>query len=148
MSAVGLAVLVGTLLLACGLGVALRLRSGQVRAAPERTEYSAASRSTDGWRLAGATAGPTGRVLLLQLSSPVCTPCRQAAAVLGELSAGTSGLRHVEIDIADRPEVARELGVLRTPTVIAFDRTGTELLRVSGVPNVTPLLDALAPSLR
>ena len=68
--------------------------------------------------------------------------------MLGELSAGTTGLRHVEIDIADRPEVARELGVLRTPTVVAFDAAGAELLRVSGVPKVTPLMDALAPALR
>jgi thiol-disulfide isomerase/thioredoxin len=139
MSTAGIAVLVGTLLLAGVLGIALRLRSGRVRAS---------SGAADGWRLAGETAGPTGRVLLLQLSSPVCTPCRQAAVVLGELSAGTTGVRHVEIDIADRPEVARDLGVLRTPTVIAFDRAGAELLRVSGVPRITQLMDALEPALR
>ena len=144
MSAVGVAVVVGTLLLACALGVVLRLRAGRVRAVAHR----AGSDAADGWRLAGTTAGPSGRVLLLQLSSPVCAPCRQAAAVLGELSADTAGLRHVEIDVTDRPEVARELGVLRTPTVVAFDRAGAELLRVSGVPRVPQLLDALAPALR
>jgi hypothetical protein len=37
--------------------------------------------------------------------------------------------------------------VLRTPTTVAFDRAGGELLRVAGVPRVTELASALAPAL-
>jgi hypothetical protein len=36
---------------------------------------------------------------------------------------------------------------MRTPTVVAFDRAGTELLRVSGVPRVIDLEAALEPVL-
>jgi len=36
---------------------------------------------------------------------------------------------------------------MSTPTVVAFDRSGTELLRVSGVPRLTDLEAALAPAL-
>ena len=35
---------------------------------------------------------------------------------------------------------------MRTPTVVAFDRAGAELVRVSGVPRVRELEDALLPA--
>jgi thiol-disulfide isomerase/thioredoxin len=135
---VGPAVLVGVLVLATGVGLVLRARAGRVRAG---------GTAQGGWALAGHTPTADERVLLLQLSSPICTPCRQTAAVLDGLVADTPGLVHAELDVADRPEVARELNVLRTPTVVAFDRSGTELLRVSGVPRVRELVSALAPAL-
>jgi thiol-disulfide isomerase/thioredoxin len=136
-SGLGVAVLVGTLGLATMIGIARRLRDGRPRAGS----------ATGGWALAGATPGDGERVLLLQLSSPVCAPCRQAAGVLAELTARRPGVVHREIDVADRPDVARELGVLRTPTVVAFDRAGAELVRVSGVPRAAELEAALAPEL-
>jgi len=36
---------------------------------------------------------------------------------------------------------------MRTPTLVAFDREGRELLRVSGVPRVAELEAELAPEL-
>jgi thiol-disulfide isomerase/thioredoxin len=133
-SAVGALVVVAVLAVATLVGVVMQRRAGRVRAA--------ATVDTSGWALARLIPEPDDRVLLLQLSSPVCTPCRQTAVQLGEL-ARRPGLRHVEIDVADEPEVARELHVMRTPTTIAFSRDGRELLRVSGVPRRQDLLDAL-----
>ncbi len=54
---------------------------------------------------------------------------------------------HREVDVAERPDVARELGVMRTPTVVAFDRSGRELLRVTGVPRPAELEARIAPQL-
>jgi thiol-disulfide isomerase/thioredoxin len=130
----GLAVLVGTLAVATLLGLVLRARSGRARTGGS---------GSAGWQLAGTAPGDGDRVLLLQLSSPVCTPCRQTAALLTEFAQRRDGVVHREVDVADRPEVARALGVLRTPTVVAFDRDGTELLRISGVPRVPDLEAAL-----
>ena len=48
------------------------------------------------------------------------------------------------MDVADRVDVARALGVLSTPTTVAFDRDGAEMLRVSGVPRADELRNALA----
>lgn len=127
---------VAVLVVATAVGLVMRTRAGRVRVAAEQT-------SPNGWVLAGSEPRPDDRVLLLQLSSPVCTPCRQTAALLDELVAGEPGLRHVEIDVADRPDVARQLSVMRTPTTVGFDRTGRELLRVSGVPRRAELLAAL-----
>jgi thiol-disulfide isomerase/thioredoxin len=134
-SAAGAIVVVAVLAVATLIGLVLRRRAGRVRAA--------GTNDTSGWALAQLTPEPDDRVLLLQLSSPICTPCRQTAVQLGELARQQNGVRHVEIDVADDPETARRLHVMRTPTTIAFSRDGRELLRVSGVPRRQELLDAL-----
>ncbi|GAA4883040.1 hypothetical protein GCM10023403_58060 [Pseudonocardia benzenivorans] len=142
MNTVGIVVVVGVLVVATVVGLVLRARAGRVRLATP-----GASPPGSGWALAAHEPGLDDRVLLLQVSSPVCTPCRQTAGLLGELVDSTPGLVHIEVDVADRPEVAAELGIMRTPTVVAFDRAGTELLRVSGVPRRPELVRALAPAL-
>lgn len=136
MSVVGLVVLLAVLVGATVVGTVLRVRAGRVR----RPSGAAAP---SGWALAGATPDEGDRVLLLQLSSPVCSPCRQTAAQLDALATERPGLRHVEVDVADAPETARALHVMRTPTTVAFDRDGRELLRIAGVPRRAELLDAL-----
>ncbi|NMH98641.1 thioredoxin family protein [Pseudonocardia acidicola] len=141
MSTTGLLVVVGTLLAATVVGLVLKARNGRVRAA--RSGPGGAG----GWALAGRSPAEQDRVLLLQVSSPVCAPCRQTATLLTELAAGIPELVHVEVDAAERPEVAGDLGIMRTPTVVAFDRSGAELLRVSGVPRLRDLETALAPAL-
>src|ERR1700759_666681 len=100
-------------------------------------------RGTSGWLLAHVAPDPDDRVLLLQLSSPICTPCRQTATTLGALARERPGLRHGEVGVADEPDPARTLHVMSTPTTIAFARDGRELLRVSGVPRRQELLGAL-----
>jgi thiol-disulfide isomerase/thioredoxin len=134
----GFAALVATLVLATAVGLVLRARNGRLR-----TGGSA----TGGWALAGHTPQTADRVLLLQLSSPVCTPCRQTAALLTDFAAARPGVVHREIDVADRPDIARELDVMRTPTVVAFGRDGGELLRFSGVPRPSDLELRLAGEL-
>lgn len=136
----GVTVLVGVLVLATVAGLLLRGRNGRIR-------RSTAPRPVGGWVLAGLAPTDAERVLLLQLSSPICTPCRRTAEVLDGWTRGRPDIAHREIDVAERPDVARALGVLRTPTVVAFDRSGTELLRVSGVPRVIGLEAALEPAL-
>jgi thiol-disulfide isomerase/thioredoxin len=142
MDTVGLIVVLGTLAVATVAGLMLKAHAGRVRdTAP--TEGT----GVDGWALAGVAPGAGRDVLLLQLSSPVCTPCRQTAAVLEDLAVREPRVAHIEIDVADRPDVARELGVMRTPTTVAFGARGVELLRVSGVPRVAELEGALAREL-
>jgi thiol-disulfide isomerase/thioredoxin len=136
--AAGVWVLVATLVLATAVGLVLRSRNGRLRSG---------GIATGGWALAGASSSGSDRVLLLQLSSPVCSPCRQTAALLTELSARRPGVVHREIDVTERPDVARELSVMRTPTVVAFGPDGSELVRVSGVPRLPELEAAIAPGL-
>jgi thiol-disulfide isomerase/thioredoxin len=134
-SAVGAAVLVGVLVVATVVGLVLRHRNGQI---------TQAKGTENGWALADIEPTADDRVLLLQLSSPICTPCAQTRVQLTALTDEHPDLRHVEIDVAEKPEVARALHVLRTPTTVAFDRAGTELLRVGGVPRNAELHKALS----
>lgn len=138
-------VLVAALVLATAVGLVLRRRDGRLRPAADRA--GARAGATGGWALAGTAPADDDRVLLLQLSSPVCTPCRRTAELIDDLRARQPGVAHAEVDVAERPEVARALGVLRTPTVVAFDRSGAEFVRVSGLPRAAELEAALAPAL-
>ena len=135
----GLIAVLGTLAVATVVGLLMKSRAGRIRAV--------GAVGGAGWTLARYPPGDGDRVLLLQISSPVCTPCRQTAALLTGLVERTPAIVHVEVDVADRPEVATALGIMRTPTVVAFDRAGTELLRISGVPRLPDLESALAPTL-
>src|SRR5262245_53181910 len=133
---VGALVLVGTLALATVAGLVLKARNGRVRASvdnglPEDVR---------------ALVEPAG-VTLVQLSTTFCAPCRHARVLLSDLAARTEGLHHTELDLTDRPDLARELSVLRTPTTLAVDGQGVELLRVGGVPKRDQLLSALRPHL-
>jgi thiol-disulfide isomerase/thioredoxin len=133
----GVLVLIGTLVLASVVGLLIRARNGRVRPA----------------RPAGALPEDVrrelapGEVTLVQLSTTFCAPCRHTRVLLSDLAERTDGLRHAELDLTDRPDLARELSVLRTPTTLAVDDRGTELLRVGGVPRRDALLDALRPHL-
>lgn len=134
----GALALVVALVVVAALAVAIRRRDGRLRIAED-----AAVTAAGGWTLAGRAPGPDERFLLLQLSSPICAPCKQTATVLREFATRRTDVVHTEIDVADQPDAARTLNVMRTPTVVAFDRAGAEILRVSGVPRITELEAAL-----
>lgn len=138
----GALVLIGTLILAGAAGLILRSRSGRVRTAPAVSSLEM-SLPAD----IRGVLDPAASVTLVQLSTTFCAPCRQARALLSDLASRTSGLHHAEIDLTERPELARELSVLRTPTTLAIDGSGRELLRVGGVPRRDTLLAALQPHL-
>jgi thiol-disulfide isomerase/thioredoxin len=133
----GALVLVGTLVLAGAVGLILRSRNGRVRTAP------AGSLPAD----VRTMLHPTALVTLVQLSTTFCAPCRHTRVLLSDLASRTDGLHHTELDLTERPELARELSVLRTPTTLAIDGSGRELLRVGGVPKRDTLLAALQPHL-
>lgn len=144
----GLWALLGALAAAALIAVLLRRREGRIRAARSAVRDAASGDALpDAVRaLLHPDEGPAP-VTLVQVTTTYCTACRPARAVLTELSTRTPGLRHVELDVTDTPEVAARLGVLRAPTTLAFDPRGTELLRVGGVPKTDALLDALRPHL-
>ena len=133
---VGALVLVGTLVLATAAGLVMKARDGRVRA-------TAPSGLPADIRALVAPAGVT----LVQLSTTFCAPCRHARVLLSDLAARTDGLHHAELDLTDRPDLAKQLSVRRTPTTLAVDGRGAEILRVGGVPKRHELLAALEPHL-
>lgn len=135
----GLWVVLGTLVLGVVAGFLLRSREGRIRQADARAEPVGATLPAE----ILDTLRPEHPVTLVQISTTFCSPCRQARARLSALAERTEGLGHTELDVTHRPEIAHRLGVMRTPTTIAFNPQGRELLRVGGVPESRTLLDAL-----
>ncbi|MBP2322160.1 thiol-disulfide isomerase/thioredoxin [Kibdelosporangium banguiense] len=133
----GVWVLIGTLALASVFGLAWRSSRGRVRTAKSSSLPSELQKLVD----------PGSAVTLLQISTTFCAPCRHTRILLADLAGRTEGLQHVDFDVTDHPEVAQSLGVLSTPTTLAVDAQGVELMRVGGVPKRDTLLDALRPHL-
>jgi thiol-disulfide isomerase/thioredoxin len=138
----GLFALLGALVVAGAAALWLRSREGRIKDAGAQVS---AEDSLPAPVRAALVDGST--VTLVQVSTTFCAPCRHARAVLHQLAGSTAGLAHVELDVTNQPEVAVSLGVLRTPTTVAFTSDGTELLRVGGVPRRDTLIDALRPHL-
>lgn len=107
-------VLFGLVALATVLGLIWRASQGRVRAASGRID--------------DVELG--GRATLLQLSTEVCAPCRATARVLGGLS--DDDIRHIEVDIVDRPDLVSRFNVLQTPTTFILDRDGAVRARIGG----------------
>jgi thiol-disulfide isomerase/thioredoxin len=69
-------------------------------------------------RLAGADLGGVGirEAAVVQFTTRTCGPCRAAAPHLRE-AAERAGIVYRQIDVGDRPDVARRFGIRTVPTV-------------------------------
>jgi thiol-disulfide isomerase/thioredoxin len=121
------------LVLATAAGFAWRRRDGRMREPSAR-------------RLTEADLGqPLGaRATLLQFSSAFCAPCRATRQLLADVAGRSDGVAHVEIDVAGRMDLARQLDIRRTPTVFVLGPRGQIAGRASGLPRRSEVLDALA----
>ncbi|MFG2573997.1 TlpA family protein disulfide reductase [Streptomyces sp. NPDC048481] len=131
----GLMVCVAVLAAASAYGVLQRRRSGRVRV-----------RGRDDGRRLGADrlGGALGeRATLVQFSSAFCAPCRATRRVLGEVAGLVPGVAHVEIDAEARLDLVRELGILKTPTVLVLDADGRIVRRATGQPRKADVVAAL-----
>ncbi|MGW4733542.1 TlpA family protein disulfide reductase [Streptomyces shenzhenensis] len=116
-------------------GVRHQRRSGRVR-----------MRGRDEGKRLGAAdlGGDLGeRATLVQFSSAFCAPCRATRRVLGEVAGLVPGVAHVEIDAESRLDLVRELGILRTPTVLVLDAAGRVVRRAAGQPRKADVIAAL-----
>ncbi len=131
----GLMVCVAVLAAASAYGVLHRRRSGRVRVRGR----------DDGKRLgADRLGGELGeRATLVQFSSAFCAPCRATRRILGEVAGMVPGVTHVEIDAEARLDLVRELGVLKTPTVLVLDADGHIVRRATGQPRKADVIAAL-----
>ncbi|MCK2027144.1 thioredoxin family protein [Microbacterium sp. SSW1-47] len=91
---------------------------------------------------AGAPLGQ--RATLVQFSTELCAKCPHVRRLLGSYAAEQDGLRHVEIDLTTRPDLASRYRVLQTPTTLVVDGSGEVIARFHGVPQRHALTDAVA----
>jgi len=125
--------LCAVLVLATAAGIARRRRDGKMRKAPAQ-------------RLTEADLGqPLGaRATLLQFSSAFCAPCRATRQLLADVAGRSDGVAHVEIDVATRTDLTRQLDIRRTPTVLVLGPRGQIAGRASGLPRRSEVVDVLA----
>jgi thiol-disulfide isomerase/thioredoxin len=130
------ALVLAVLGVATALGLWWRSREGRVRVAP-------AAQATD--HLTAADVGvPLGvRATYLQLSSEHCAACRRTHRVLEDVARSTTGVVHLEVDVAQRMDLVSRFDVLRTPTVLVLDAQGTVVARASGAMDRAQALAAL-----
>ncbi|MET8858526.1 thioredoxin family protein [Streptomyces sp. NPDC004579] len=131
----GLVVCLVVLAAASVFGVLHRRRSGRVRV----------SGRDGGKRLGAAELGQAlgERATLVQFSSAFCAPCRATRRVLGEVAGMVPGVSHVEIDAEDHLDLVRDLGILKTPTVLVLDARGLIVRRAAGQPRKADVISAL-----
>jgi thiol-disulfide isomerase/thioredoxin len=131
----GLIALVAVLAAASVLGLALRRRSGRFRAGPAAGPEVLT---------AADLGGPLGRrATLVQFSTAFCAPCRPTRQILAQVAGMVDGVAHLEVDAADRPDLAKRLRVASTPTVLVLGPDGAVVTRACGLPRKADVLAAL-----
>ncbi|CAB4630145.1 unannotated protein [freshwater metagenome] len=71
---------------------------------------------------------------LVQFSTEFCTVCVATARFYKELEKATPGLKHIEIDITDRMDLAAHFSIMQTPTTLILDKHGMVKARIGGAP--------------
>lgn len=122
------AVLVLTALLAVTLAVGLLLRWAQNRPRRASTDEVVEPR-----RLGADALGE--RATLLQFSTQMCARCPGVHRVLGSIANAHDGVMHLDVDLTDRPDIAKHFHVLQTPTTLILDRDGVIQTRFGGTPS-------------
>lgn len=87
------------------------------------------------------------RATLVQFTSAFCAPCRATRRILGEVAQMIPGVRHLDLDVEEHLDLARELNVSRTPTVLVLDADGAIVTRASGQPRKADVIAALGQAI-
>jgi thiol-disulfide isomerase/thioredoxin len=140
----GLIALAAALLVATVLGVAMRRRAGQFRAASQGTRAKTVGALTE----ADLGAGLGRQATLVQFSTAFCAPCRPTRQILAQVADMVDGVTHVEIDAAARMDLVQRLRINSTPTVLVLDHDGAIVNRATGLPRKADVIAALGPVVR
>lgn len=130
----------GVVLLAAVIGIAWKATTGRGRRARGESFSPGDLPGLDEFA-AGAT--------LVQFSTEYCATCPSTRRYLQQVAGERGGVVHHEVDLTHRPELAKQLHILQTPTVFVLDRGGRLTSRFGGAPRreeLTAVLDRLVPT--
>ena len=71
---------------------------------------------------------------LLQFSTEMCARCPGVHRTLAAIADDHAGVRHLDVDLTHRPDIAKHFHVLQTPTTLVLDRDGVVRTRFGGTP--------------
>ena len=129
----------GLLVLATAIGLAWRSRTGRLR----ETSVPATGSETDAAALDLRPTALGSAATLVQFSTEYCSRCPSTARQLSGVAAGYTGVRHVEVDLTHRADLADRFHVLQTPTTLILDARGRATARIGGVPRLDAVRDHL-----
>jgi thiol-disulfide isomerase/thioredoxin len=72
---------------------------------------------------------------LLQFSTELCARCPGVHRTLSSIADAHEGVRHLDVDLTHRPDIAKHFHVLQTPTTLVLDRGGVIRTRFGGTPS-------------
>jgi thiol-disulfide isomerase/thioredoxin len=84
-------------------------------------------------RLGAESLGQTAT--LLQFSTELCARCPGVHRTLSSVADAHPGVRHLNVDLTHRPDIAKHFHVLQTPTTLILDRDGAVQTRFGGAPS-------------
>ena len=133
-------ILAGLVIVATVIGLVARSRAGRVQ-------------EVRGFRLVRAaelgTKEPFGSsATLVQFSTEMCSRCPATQALLIRTAEARGGVRHIEVDITHRPDIAKSFNILQTPTTLVLDNSGAIAARIGGAPRPEAVRTALDIALR
>ena len=135
----GIVILAAIAALLAEFSVWRHLADGRMRAAAR----------VDAPRLTPAEVGGElgDKATLVQFTSAFCAPCRATRRILGEVADMVPGVKHVDLDVEHHLDLARELNISRTPTVLVLDADGAIVRRASGQPRKADVIAALGDAM-
>ena len=120
-----LLVLAGLLVATAGIGVlSLRLQN--------RARRQVSGEIVDPRRLGATVLGH--EATLLQFSTETCSRCPGMHRMLAQIADQQDGVLHLDVDLTERPDIAKHFHVLQTPTTFILDRDGVIQTRFGGTP--------------
>ncbi len=130
-------VLVGLVLLASIVGLWLSSKSGKARQINNGEQIQL---SNLGATKNGKPVVKLGeKVTLLQFSSDFCSSCKQTSVLLENIEKANEGLLHIDLDIAERLDLAKTFNILTTPTTLILDSKGSVVSRIVGAPKLATI---------
>ena len=123
--------------LATAYGLWYQRSRGKVKSKSSRASTTAISSRDIGTDLGS-------RVTLVQFSSAFCTPCRATRALLTDITADLSDVKHVDIDAEKNLDLVRRLDIRSTPTTLVLNKSGVEVGRAVGAPKRAEVLATLS----
>lgn len=129
--------MVVVLLLLLVFGVWKHLRDGRMRTHADRPALSQDQVGT-----------PLGeQATLVQFTSAFCAPCRATRRILQEVAGMVPGVKHIDLDVDEYLDLARDLNIARTPTILVLDGQGAIVRRASGQPRKADVIAALGEAI-
>ncbi|KZE40652.1 thioredoxin family protein [Microbacterium sp. T32] len=122
---IALFVTAALIVVAVGAGVVYRRTQGRARTVDS-------AEVVDPRRLGADGLGE--EATLLQFSTEMCSRCPGVHRMLSDIADGRDGVRHLDVDLTHRPDIAQHFHVLQTPTTLVLDRNGAIRTRFGGTP--------------